>query len=235
MTSETDSLEHLETDRDRLLVLMGPPGAGKGTQAKRLIDRYGIPQLSTGDMLRAARAAGSELGRRVAAIMDAGQLVSDEIVIALIDEKLRSAETRAGAIFDGFPRTDAQAEALDKLLLSMGRKLDRVILVDVPDAEVVRRNVGRRTCPKCGRTYHVELAPPRQAGACDVDGAALEQRPDDMLDKVTARLEAYHRSTAQVMGYYDKQGLTARISGVGAQDDVFARLVALIDRTGASA
>lgn len=229
------SLEHLESDRDRLLVLMGPPGAGKGTQAKRLIERYGIPQLSTGDMLRAARVAGSELGRRVASIMDAGQLVSDEIVIALIDERLRSAETRAGAIFDGFPRTDAQAEALDKLLASMKRKLDRVILVDVPDAEVVRRNVGRRTCPKCGRSYHVELAPPKAAGVCDVDAAALEQRPDDRLDKVTARLEAYHRSTAQVMAYYDRQGITSRISGVGSLDEIFDKLVALIDAQGSAA
>lgn len=222
-------LEHLESDRDRLIVLMGPPGAGKGTQAKRLIERYGIPQLSTGDMLRAARQAGSELGRRVAAIMDSGSLVSDEIVIALIDERLRGNETRGGAIFDGFPRTEAQAEALDKLLASMGRKIDRAILVDVPDAEVVKRNVGRRTCPKCGRSYHLEFAPPKKAGVCDVEGAELTQRADDMLDKVTARLAAYHTSTTAVMGYYTKNGLAQTVSGVGTQDEVFGKLVGLID------
>jgi len=216
-------------DRDRLVVLVGPPGAGKGTQAKRLIERYRIPQLATGDMLRAARAAGTELGKRVAAIMDAGQLVSDDIVIALIREALTDASTAAGAIFDGFPRTVAQAEALDRMLASLKRQLDRVAKIEISDEEVVRRNSGRRMCTRCQRTYHVELSPPRRAGACDADGAELVQRPDDLPEKIRARLEAYHKDTAPVIGYYEGKGLVRRVSGTGGQDDVFERLALAID------
>ena len=222
-------LPPVTADRDRLLVLVGPPGAGKGTQAKRLIERYGIPQLATGDMLRAARAAGSELGKKVAAIMDAGQLVSDDIVIALIEEQLRLAATRKGAIFDGFPRTVPQADALDKLLARNSRKIDRVVVLEVPDEEVVRRNVGRRTCLKDGRTYHTELAPPRLSGRCDECGGELIQRTDDREEKVRARLEAFHRDTGAVVPHYEKQGLVRRVNGVGGLDEVFARLANAID------
>jgi adenylate kinase len=216
-------------DRDRLLVLIGPPGAGKGTQAKRLSARYGIPQLATGDMLRAARAAGTELGNRVAAVMDAGKLVSDDIVIDLIEDKLRQPETRGGAIFDGFPRTTAQAEALDAMLARHGRKIDRAIMVQVPDAEVERRNVGRRMCSKCQRTYHVDFSPPKVAGVCDVCGGELIQRPDDALDKVRARLGAYHRDTAPVVGYYEGKGVLERVDGLGEQDAVFDRLANAVE------
>ncbi len=216
-------------DRDRLVVLVGPPGAGKGTQAKRLISRYAIPQLATGDMLRAARAAGSDLGKKVAAIMDAGQLVSDDIVIALIEEQLRLEATRTGAVFDGFPRTVPQAEALERLLARNGRKIDRVVVMQVPDEEVVRRNVGRRTCLKCGRTYHVEFTPPRVNSRCDECGSELIQRTDDREEKVRARLEAYHRDTAAVVPYYENKGLVRRVDGVGPLDDVFARLANAID------
>src|SRR6185295_10163567 len=210
----SEGLEHLETDRDRLIVLMGPPGAGKGTQAKKLVDHYGIPQLSTGDMLRAARAAGSELGKKVAEIMDAGKLVSDDIVIALIEEKMKDPVTKAGAVFDGFPRTIGQAEALDRLLSGIGRRIDKAVMVDVPDAEVVRRNSGRRTCPKCQRTYHVEFSPPRRPGLCDLESAELVQRPDDMPVKIEARLDAYHKDTQPVIGYYEKKGLLKRVEGM---------------------
>ena len=216
-------------DRDRLLVLVGPPGAGKGTQAKKLIARYGIPQLATGDMLRAARAAGSELGKRVAAIMDAGQLVSDEIVIALIEEQLKLAATKQGAIFDGFPRTLPQAEALDALLAKNGRKIDRVIVMEVADEEVVTRNVGRRTCLTCGRTYHIQFTPPKVAGKCDEDGSELVQRTDDREEKVRARLEAFHRDTKAVVPFYENKGLVRRVDGVGPLDEVFARLTNAID------
>jgi adenylate kinase len=209
---------------DLLAILLGPPGAGKGTQAKRLAKELGIPQLSTGDMLREARAAGTELGKRVAAVMDSGKLVSDDIVIALIDEKLRHDSTRNGAIFDGFPRTVTQAEALDRLLADRGRKLHRVVLLDVPDAEVIRRNSGRRMCVKCQHTYHIEFAPPKVSGVCDVDGAELIQRPDDQPEKIQVRLDAYRRETEPLIGYYEAKGLLRRVNGVGTQDEVAARL-----------
>ena len=209
---------------DLLAILLGPPGAGKGTQAKRLAKALGIPQLSTGDMLREARAAGTELGKRVAAVMDSGKLVSDDIVIALIDEKLRQDSTRNGAIFDGFPRTVAQAEALDRLLAERGRKLHRVVLLDVPDAEVIRRNSGRRMCIKCQHTYHIEFAPPKVPGTCDLDGSELIQRPDDQPEKIQIRLDAYRRETEPLIGYYEAKGLLRRVHGVGSQDEVAARL-----------
>jgi adenylate kinase len=217
----------MAVDRDRLIVLLGPPGAGKGTQAKRLAARYGIPQLSTGDMLREARAKGSELGQEVAALMDAGHLVSNEIVIRLIQERLEDGSTREGAIFDGFPRTPAQADALETMLASYGRQIDRAVLVDVSDDEVVRRNSGRRMCSRCQRTYHVEFAPPRTAGVCDVDGGELIQRPDDRPEKIRARLEAYHREP--MVEYYEGKQLLRRIDGVGRLDEVFERLVGAVD------
>jgi adenylate kinase len=227
-----DGLRPPPVDRDRLLVLIGPPGAGKGTQAKRLVERYAIPQLATGDMLRSARAAGTELGKKVAAIMDAGHLVSDDIVIGLIEEQLQLEATRHGAIFDGFPRTVPQALALEALLGSKQRKIDRCIVVEVSDAEVVRRNTGRRTCLSCGRSYHVELAPPRVMNRCDACGAELVQRVDDREEKVRARLEAYHRDTAAVVPFYEAKGGVRRVDGVGPQDEVFVRLVEAIDRPG---
>jgi len=209
---------------DLLAILLGPPGAGKGTQAKRLAKELGIPQLSTGDMLREARAAGTELGKQVAAVMDAGQLVSDDIVIALIDERLKQESTRNGAIFDGFPRTVKQAEALDRLLAAKGRKLHRVVLLEVPDAEVIRRNSGRRMCVKCQHTYHLEFAPPKVPGVCDFDGSELIQRPDDQPEKIQTRLDAYRRETEPLIGYYEAKGLLRRVNGVGSPDEVAARL-----------
>jgi adenylate kinase len=155
------ALAPVKRDRDRLLVLIGPPGAGKGTQAKRLVERYGIPQLATGDMLRAARAAGSELGKQVAHIMDHGGLVSDDIVNALIQQRLDDPSTKMGAIFDGYPRTLVQAESLDKMLADRGRHIDRVVMMEVADEEVLQRNTGRWFCPTCQRTYHIRNAPPK--------------------------------------------------------------------------
>ncbi len=225
--TEQQHLPAPKPDRDRLVVLLGPPGAGKGTQAKRLAARYGIPQLATGDMLRDARAKGTELGKRVEAVMDAGQLVSDDIVIALIEERLRDGSTGAGAIFDGFPRTVAQAQALEEMLARHGRKLDGVYLVDVSDEEVVRRNSGRRMCSTCQRTYHVEFAPPKVEGVCDACGGELVQRADDRPEKILARLEAYHREPVEQ--HYDGRGLLRRIDGVGAFDEVFDRLARAVD------
>ena len=208
------------------VILIGPPGAGKGTQAKKLVERYGIPQLSTGDMLRAARKSGTELGNRVAAVMDAGDLVSDEIVVELIEEQLGDDVT--GAILDGFPRTTAQAEALTEMLERKHRRIDHVLSIEVADAEVMRRNSGRRTCPTCGRSYHIEFQPPAAEGVCDADGAELVQRPDDMPDKITQRLQAYHRDTAPVREYYEPRGLIRSIDGIGSVDEVFQRLTAAI-------
>jgi len=223
------TLVEVHPDRDRLVVLLGPPGAGKGTQAKKLAARYGIPQLSTGDMLRESRAAGSELGKQVAAIMDAGKLVSDEIVISLIDERLRDAATKQGAIFDGFPRTVAQAEALTMMLLKHARHLDRVVFMHVSDEEVVRRNAGRRMCSKCQRTYHVEFAPPPPEGKCGNCGGEIIQRADDMPDKIMARLGAYHRDTAPLVDYYESKRMLRRVEGVGTLDEVYERLAEAID------
>jgi adenylate kinase len=223
------ALASVHPDRDRLVVLLGPPGAGKGTQAKKLAGRYGVPQLSTGDMLREARAKGSDLGQQVAAIMDAGKLVSDEIVIALIDERLRDGSTKQGAIFDGFPRTVSQAEALTLMLTKHGRRLDRVVFMDVSDGEVVRRNSGRRMCGKCQRTYHVEFAPPPADRKCGNCGGEIIQRADDMPDKIQARLDAYHRDTAPLVSYYESKRLLRRVDGVGSLDEVFERLAEAID------
>jgi adenylate kinase len=213
--------------QDRMLVLLGPPGAGKGTQAKRLAERYAVPQLATGDMLREARAKGSELGKKVAGIMDAGGLVSDDIVIALIEERLADGSTRGGAIFDGFPRTVAQVDALEAMLARHGRRLAGAFLVDVPDAEVERRNSGRRMCVKCQRTYHLEFNPPRVPNLCDFDGGELIQRPDDRIEKIRARLAAYHREP--VADSYARKGMLTRIDGIGSLDEVFARLVAAVE------
>jgi adenylate kinase len=224
------ALVEVHPDRDRLVVLLGPPGAGKGTQAKRLAQRYGVPQLATGDMLREARAAGTELGAKVGAIMDAGKLVSDEIVIALIDAKLRDASTKTGAIFDGFPRTVGQAEALTLMLTKHARRLDRVVFMNVADSEVVRRNSGRRFCTKCQRTFHVEFAPPPADGKCPACGnTEIVQRTDDQADKITARLEAYHRDTAPLVDYYESKRLLRRVEGVGTLDEVYQRLAEAID------
>ena len=216
-------------DSDRLLVLMGPPGAGKGTQAKLLTQRYGIPQLATGDMLRAARAAGSELGKRVAAIMDAGQLVSDDIVIAIIEEQLRDSLTSRGAIFDGFPRTAPQAEALDRLLSTHSRRIARAVLVEVPDDVVARRISGRRTCGRCQHSFHTDFSPPRMPGLCDACGGELVQRPDDDALRVRARLVAYHRDTAPVVGHYEAKGKLRRVDGTGELEEVFVRLTRAVE------
>lgn len=198
------------------LVLLGPPGAGKGTQAQLLVERLGIPQISTGDMLRAAVAAGTPLGQKAKGFMSAGQLVPDEVVIGLIDERLRASDCAKGFMLDGFPRTLPQAEALDALLARLGRKLDAVVLIEVPDEALVKRISGRRV-GKDGKVWHVVSDPPPA-------GVEVVQRADDREEVVRERLTVYRRQTEPVVGHYDGKGLVRRVEGSGSPDDVTARI-----------
>ncbi len=208
------------------LVLLGAPGAGKGTQAKILQAEFGIPQVSTGDMLRAAGAAGSELGMRVQATMDRGEFVSDAIVLELISDRLRQPDAARGAIFDGFPRTVAQAEALEKL-----QPVDRVVSINVPQEDLVERLSGRRTCRACGRMYHIVFNPPASASACDACGGELYQRADDNETSIRNRLEVYQEKTAPVIAYYAKKGLHSEVSGTGDMNEVTARVLAVVGKS----
>ena len=207
------------------LILLGPPGAGKGTQAARLREKFGIPQISTGDMLRAAVKAGTPLGVAAKKVMDAGQLVSDDIIVGLVTERLKAADCRLGYLFDGFPRTIPQAEALARA----GVALDYVLEIDVPDEEIIVRMSGRRTHPGSGRVYHEKFNPPKRAGRDDVTGEPLVQRDDDREDTVRKRLEVYRRQTRPLIAHYEKQPVKyRRISGLGTLEEVSARALAAL-------
>ena len=211
------------------IILLGPPGAGKGTQAARLQAARGMIQLSTGDMLREARASGSPIGERVKAIMDAGELVSDAIVTALIAERL-DASADKGAIFDGFPRTRAQAEALDLLLSERGRKLDHVIELAVDEEALVTRITGRFTCAKCGTGYHDSFRPTRVPGVCDVCGSTeFKRRPDDNEQTVRTRMEEYRAKTAPILPFYEAKKLVRRVDGMAPVEQVGAEIDAILD------
>lgn len=197
------------------IILLGPPGAGKGTQARILMDRHGMVQLSTGDMLRAAVKHGTEVGRRAKAVMDAGELVSDEIVIGIVDERLDEPDVAGGVIFDGFPRTTAQAAALDELLARKRMALDVVVSMDVNDELLVDRVSGRYTCAKCGEGYHDRHKLPAKEGVCDVCGSTeFKRRADDNAETVRARLEAYHAETAPLIAYYRAAGNLREVDGM---------------------
>jgi adenylate kinase len=209
------------------IIMMGPPGGGKGTQAKRLQERYNIVQLSTGDMLRAAIASGSELGRQAKAVMDAGKLVSDDLMIAMIDQRIDQPDCANGFILDGFPRTIPQAEALDKLLARKGLKLDAAIEVRVPDERLLERLTGRFTCAKCGEGYHDKFKLPKRAGVCDVcGGTQFTRRSDDNAETVKTRLKAYHEQTAPLLPFYQGKGVLKVVDG----DQDMAKVAADLER-----
>jgi adenylate kinase len=212
------------------LILLGPPGAGKGTQAARLEARYGIVQLSTGDMLRAAVAAGSEVGMKAKAVMERGELVSDDIVIGVISERIDAPDAAGGYILDGFPRTVAQAEALDRLLAEKGSRLDAAIELAVDDAALVERISGRFSCAKCGEGYHESFKRPAVEGVCDkCGGTEFKRRPDDNAETVASRLVVYHEQTAPLIAYYRGRGLLKTVDGMADIDRVTGALSDILD------
>lgn len=198
------------------LILFGPPGAGKGTQAQFIVERFMIPQISTGDMLRAAVKAQSPLGLKAKAIMESGGLVSDEIVLGIVQERLAQTDCEAGFVLDGFPRTIPQAVALEGILAGLSRVIDHVISLDVDHAEIIQRLSGRRTCSVCGKGYHVAYDPPKNEGVCDACGGVLMQREDDKESTVKNRLDVYEQQTAPLKEYYEQAGLLRHINGCGS-------------------
>jgi adenylate kinase len=210
------------------LVLLGPPGAGKGTQAERLVQDFGLPYYSTGIILREAVAEESELGKEAKEYMDRGELVPDELISRAVSERFDSGEADNGFLLDGFPRTIGQAEVLDEILESRGRKLTSVLLIDAPDDEVVRRLSGRRTCAKGGHVYHLEFDPPKNDGVCDQDGSRLVQRDDDKPETVRKRLSVYHDQTEPLIEWYQDKDLLVRFDGTRSADEVHDRIRATL-------
>ena len=217
--------------RPAVIILLGPPGAGKGTQARMLQDRFGLVQLSTGDLLRAAVAAGTEAGKAAKAVMEAGQLVSDDIVLAVLKDRMAEPDISAGIILDGFPRTAGQAAALDALLAEGGQQVSAAISMEVDDAAMVERVSGRYTCAGCGEGYHDRFKTPAVEGVCDkCGGTEFKRRPDDNADTVRERLAAYHAQTAPLIAYYDGKGVLERVDAMGRIDSIGQALGAIVHR-----
>ncbi|WP_160477015.1 adenylate kinase [Cereibacter sphaeroides] len=222
------------TTRPPVLILLGPPGAGKGTQARMLEERFGLVQLSTGDLLRAAVAAGTPAGMAAKAVMEAGGLVSDEIVLAILADRMAQPDVARGIILDGFPRTAGQAAALDGLLERAGQRVTAAISLEVDDGAMVERVSGRSTCATCGEGYHDSFKQPARAGTCDkCGGTEFKRRPDDNADTVGARLAAYHAQTAPLIAYYDGCGVLERIDAMGAIDEIASALGRIVGRVSA--
>ncbi|HEV7584976.1 MAG TPA: adenylate kinase [Solirubrobacteraceae bacterium] len=214
---------------DLNLILLGPPGAGKGTQAERLREDFGLPHIATGDILRGQVAEGTELGRQAQRYMDAGELVPDDLIVKMITERINAGDARDGFLLDGFPRNREQADALADALASLDRRLSAVLLIDVPDEEVVRRLAGRRVCVKNpSHIYHVDFDPPKHEGVCDQDGSRLMQRDDDKEETIRKRLDVYHAQTEPLIDYYDRAGLLRRFDGQRSAEDVHDHLRAAV-------
>ncbi len=206
------------------LVMLGPPGSGKGTQSAALQERYSVPQISTGDMFREAVTEGTELGKKAKEYIEAGELVPDELAIGIVEERLRKEDGAHGFLLDGFPRTTVQAKMLDKMLLGLEAELDGVILIRVPEEELIARLSGRRICEACGAVFHVANKPPAAKGVCDICGGQLIQRPDDSEETVRERLRVYEENTKPLIEYYEKRGILAEVDGIGPVKQVFDRI-----------
>ena len=212
------------------IILLGPPGGGKGAQAKKIVEKYGIPHIATGDILREAVAKGTELGKKAKEYMDRGELVPDEIVIGIVRERLKQPDCEKGFLLDGFPRTIKQAEALDEMLKELGKDIDAVIYIDVPEEEVVKRITYRRTCRNCGAVYHLIYAPPKEDNKCDKCGGELYQRDDDKEEVVRQRFKVYMENTAPLIEYYEKKGLLYRVDGTKSIDEVFSQIDEILQK-----
>ena len=213
------------------LILLGPPGAGKGTQAQRLQDEFGLRQLSTGDMLRAAVASGSDLGKKAKGIMESGGLVPDDLMVGLIEDRIGQPDCAQGFILDGFPRTTAQAEALDRMLAKRGWQLDHVVEMTVDEKVLTERIVGRFSCAKCGAGYHDTFKRPKKEGVCDVCGSTeFVRRKDDNAETVTARMAAYRSQTAPLLPYYGARGVLRKVDGMASMDEVYRQLKAVLGK-----
>ena len=212
------------------LILIGPPGAGKGTQAERVVEKFGLTHLASGDVLRAERASGTELGSKVTRYMDSGALVPDEIIIEVILGRLP--QGGGGVLLDGFPRTVAQAESLERAMTAAGQRLDGVVEIKVPREPIVERITGRRVCPKCDRVYHLRFQPPAAMDTCDADGETLLQRPDDTEEVIQSRLDNYEKLTQPLTDYYGRKGMLHAVDGNASVDEVTRRLTDVLERLG---
>jgi adenylate kinase len=211
------------------IILLGPPGSGKGTQAQKMVEQYHIPQISTGDILRGAVKEQTPLGVEAKGYMNQGTLVPDEVVVGIVRERLKEPDCKGGFILDGFPRTVPQAEALDSTLGEMQRAIDHVVSIEVPNEELIKRLTGRRTCRNCGAMYHVIFDPPAKEGVCDRCGGELYQRDDDREETIRARLQVYEEQTAPLIAYYRGKRLLRAIAGVGAIEEIFQSIVQAIE------